>query len=147
MNIHIMSNRSEANDYAWIKYCAAMEIERIAAKISDMPSASSISMEQLNEMIGDALIFAACPHLSVSLRNGNFTVEPFEYGQELYYSFVGEHEAYGDFAVFWSARGPGEGARHRPCFAFWGGQMHEQSAETEEELLAQLPLLDEVDAA
>lgn len=40
---------------------------------------------------------------------------------ERYYCAIGRHRHYRDFAVMWSARGPGESAGERPCLLFCNG--------------------------
>lgn len=91
---------------------------------SDMPNAKTITMRELCDVWGGAVALGNFPALSVVLEAGALYVETTANTGEIYYSVGGTHASYGNFALFWSARGPdgGFGSRDRPCFMFWDGE-------------------------
>lgn len=91
----------------------------LAKFISDMPNAKTITHQELTVICDEAVDYAALPPANVVLESGEILVEPASLKGEKFYCFGGTHASYGNFALFWSARGPDGGSRERPCFLFW----------------------------
>lgn len=102
----------------------------MAECISSFPVAKTVTFDELNSCVREAITCAypnfdpALPHFCVLLHPGGLGVEPAAYGNEWYYFVYGTHSVHGNFAAFWSVRGPGpqDGPhafpRPRPCFLF-----------------------------
>lgn len=58
----------------------------------------------------------------LAITPAGVTVQEPKIGEvELFHAYVGKHRDYGDIALLWSVRGPGEGPRQRPVFIFYSG--------------------------
>lgn len=90
--------------------------------ISAMPFAKTITHDELTEISNAAVELASLKIASVVLKAGALMVEPVTLRSEKYYGFGGTHASYGNFALFWSIRGPGDDTRPRPCFMFWDNE-------------------------
>ncbi len=96
----------------------------LARFFSSMPYADSVTHDFQAQVLEEA-VERACfgPNFFVELKDTHFRVVPYvelkDPNRERYYSCGGTHASYGNFVLFWSARGPGDGVRPRPCFMFW----------------------------
>lgn len=91
----------------------------LAGFISAMPFAKTVTHDELNEIFYGAVEVASLKAANVVLRAGELLVEPATTKSEKFYGLGGTHASYGNFALFWSGRGPGKALRPRPCFMFW----------------------------
>lgn len=91
----------------------------LANFISEMPFAKTITIEELRNVTDNAVELGDLLQSSVALTHGELLVEPSMAGREMFNCYGGTHASYGNFALFWSPRGAGDGPRPRPCFMFW----------------------------
>lgn len=102
----------------------------MAEFISSFPVAMTITLDELIRINREAAICtypsfeSGFPTFSVVLHPGGLAVDPAGGWNEWYYFVYGTHSVHGNFATFWSVRGPGpqDGPhafpRPRPCFLF-----------------------------
>lgn len=107
-----------AKNSKWMSALDQCSPDIVAKHISSFPVVNVISFAELSDILVSAIKYERYEHLSVKLTGARFYVEPAQRSNEWYYVICGIHAVYGDFAVFWSARGPGYGVRPNPCFLF-----------------------------
>jgi hypothetical protein len=106
----------------WIGLVDQSDPDALAAFFSRMPNARTIMPAELDQVVRDAIEEGRFPLMHVALEATQLVVKPAREGNELYYVVGGTHAAYGNFALLWSVRGPGDGVRPRLCFMFWDGE-------------------------
>ncbi len=95
--------------------------EKLAAFISAFPEIRVLTIEEVEAVLNGATVTAnPDSDMAVVFDEAHFSVVPNNGDLERFYCRCGTHTKYGNFALFWSARGPGyvEGVRPRPCFLF-----------------------------
>lgn len=93
--------------------------EALATFISVMPFAKTITHDELSETAKGAVELATFGTIGIVLNAGELLGKPTTDTGEKYHCFGGTHASHGNFALFWSVRGPGNSSRPRPCFMFW----------------------------
>lgn len=105
--------------------------EALAEFIREFPIAKTITFDELSKINEEAVAMTKAdvfPQLTVSLDRDGLKVVVDAHSKpedcNLFNCVYGTHLVHGNYAVFWSIRGPGyldgEGAlpRYRPCFLF-----------------------------
>ncbi|NDW43670.1 hypothetical protein [Ruegeria sp. PrR005] len=87
--------------------------------LSSMPNAKTITHDELGRIVEGAVTHAVLGTTQISMKDGILVVEQAALEGDWCYCIGGTHASYGNFAVFWSVRGPGNGPRPRSCFMFW----------------------------
>lgn len=106
----------------WVGRVDQTDRTALAKFLNDMPNVKMTTHEEISAVSRQA-IELACPWVaSIVIKEGQILIEPASDPADSYYCFCGTHIELGNFATFWSGRGPGDDVRPRPCFMFWDGE-------------------------